>query len=136
MRPEPTSWNLSTEERTHILGSVQRVGRDKAIGYLPLYTIRDIMGLDVEDLVVEAKSRALSALVFGPAECCIKSGALYVFDQQSLAALLTASIGALISGGWPTEPDGFVRAVAADWVEPEHPVMPVIRKAFGEPITG
>ncbi|GAA0575212.1 hypothetical protein GCM10009416_12300 [Craurococcus roseus] len=132
--PEPENWNLSTDERERVLGSLRRVGRDKGIGYLPLYTIRDVLSLDVADLAAEVESRALSALVLGPAECCIKSGALYVFDHQRLAALLAIYSETVASSGWPTEPDSFVRAIAAHWVGPEDSILPVIRKAFGETV--
>jgi hypothetical protein len=116
-----------------ILDSVRRVGPDKPVGYLPLYTIRDVLGLQVDVLSTEAQAEGLSALRLDPEECCIESGVLYVFDGERLAALLASEAETLASRGWPAEPEGFVRALAAEWVEPDDPVLPIIRRAFGHP---
>lgn len=118
------------------MGDHRRIGREKRIGHLPLHTIRDLLRPSAEDLAAEAASRGLSAAVLDTAECCIESGALYVFHRQELAALLVDAAAALDEAGWPAEPDGFVRAVAAEWLEPGHPVLPVVREAFGDHAAG
>jgi hypothetical protein len=135
-RCKATCWSASPDERARILGSLRRVGRDKAVGHLPLHTIRDLPGLSVEDLAAEATPKGLSSLLCDSAGCCIKSGAFYVFDRRRLAALLAGAPDALIGCGWPAEPDGFVRALAAEWLEPNHPVIPLVCEAFGDRIAG
>ena len=62
--------------RSTILSSLTQVGPAKPIGYLPLYTIRDILQMDPYALAQDAKTRGLSSTLFGPNQCCIKSGAL------------------------------------------------------------
>lgn len=69
-------------------------------------------------------------------ECCTKSGALYVFDRQELATLPADAAAAPDGAGRPAEPDGFVRAAAADWLGPGHPVLPIVRRAFGDAAAG
>jgi hypothetical protein len=75
-------------ERSGILRSVAQIGPAKPIGYLPLYTIRDILKMEPHALAQDSAAKGLSAALFGPAQCCIKSGALYLFDRQSLELLL------------------------------------------------
>jgi hypothetical protein len=124
------AWTLSAEERADLLDHLWSVGRDRAVGYLSLYTVRDLLGLKVREVRAEAASRDLVALRLGPSQCRIKSGAFYVYDRERLAALLADASAAIAGAGWPVEPDGFVRALAAEWVEAGHPVLPVIRRAF------
>lgn len=133
MRSERVTWPLPADERDRVLwDDLWRVGPEKSMGYLPLYTVRSVLGVDAETLAAEAASRRLSALLLGSCECCIKSGALYVFDRRGLAALLASASDVLTSAGWPVTPEAFARAVASDWVEPDDPVLPVVRRAFGD----
>lgn len=113
-----------------------RVGREKRIGYLPLYTVRDPPRLSAEGLAAEAAPRGLSAAILDAAECRIESGALCVFHRQELATPLADAAAALNRVEWPAEPDGFVRAIAAEWPEPGHPVLPVVREASGDHAAG
>jgi hypothetical protein len=73
---------------TAILSSLTQVGPAKSIGYLPLDTIRNILQMDARALADEAEANGQSVMLLGPERCCIKSGALYVFDKQSLETLL------------------------------------------------
>ncbi|KFC74788.1 hypothetical protein FG93_00967 [Bosea sp. LC85] len=121
---------ISDEQRASSLSDLERVGCGKIIGYLPLQTVRIFLGLKVKDVVHTASSRGVSAISIGPKDCCIKSGALFVYDRTQLAALLEASTMALEQSNFPGEPELFVRAIARDWLEADHPVMPIIRAAF------
>lgn len=60
------------QQRTTILNSLSRVGPAKPLGYLPLYTIRDVLQTEPEELARDAKARGLSAALFEPDYCCIK----------------------------------------------------------------
>lgn len=114
--------DLSGEaERQSLLSSLTQVRPKKPVGYLPLYTLRDIAKADPGRIAVDARARGLAAAQFGPAECCIKSGALYM-----------GSVGTLTAAGTPTNPDMFVAYIAAVWIEPDHPAYPLVAKAFGE----
>jgi hypothetical protein len=119
-------------EGNSILRGVAQIGPAKPVGYLPLHTIRDILRIEPRVLAQDGAAKGLSAVLFGPTQCCIKSGALYLFDRQSLELLLQSSRPILSASRWPLDPDQFVRRIAREWIEPGHPVVPVIRRAFGE----
>jgi hypothetical protein len=112
--------------------SLTVVGPNKAIGYLPLYTIIDILGADPEDLIAEAHVQGLSTIVLGPEQCCIKSGALYVYDSATLEQLLKTSADLVQTNALSIEPELFVKQIAATWFESTEPVYSVIKAAFGE----
>jgi hypothetical protein len=119
-------------QRSAIQSSLTRVGPAKPIGYLPLDTIRDVLQTDPHALAHEAEANGLSAALLGPDQCCIRSGALYVFHRQSLEALLQSSSSILSASRWPLDPDRFVARIACEWIDPAHPVAAVIRRTFGE----
>jgi hypothetical protein len=125
---------FTQEEQERVLRSLNRVGPDKAIAYLPLYTIRDILHLAPEALIAEAISRNLAAVAIGPDRSCIQSGALYVYHREALAQRLRKSAAMLTSHQLAIDPDRFVQQIAATWFEREHPVYPVIAASFGDPI--
>ncbi len=116
---------LVGEERERILRSLTTVGPNKAIGYLPLYTISKFLGVPEDILIADAISRDLAAVSLDPAACCIYSGAVYIYDRGALGRRLSASVHTLTSCGMATEPDGFVLQVAATWFEPSHMAYPV-----------
>jgi hypothetical protein len=122
-------------ERSAILRNLTQVGPPKPIGYLPLHTIRNILQMDPCALAHDAKANGLSVALFGPDQCCIKSGALYVFDRQSLETLIRSSRSILSASGWPLDPDQFVARIAREWIDHAHSVAPVIKRAFGEETT-
>jgi hypothetical protein len=124
--------DLTPEIRRDILSSLDRVGHDKIIGYLPLRTITKVLRLDVEKLMTEVYAKALTAKKFGRKQCCIKSGALYVYDKPRLNRLLQANSSVVLAGGWPCDADAFVGALARDWLDADHPLMPIVREAFAD----
>jgi hypothetical protein len=124
-------WELDDEERNRILRSLILIGPKKAVGYLPLYTIEGL-GLRSEDIQTECASKDLVAVELGSTVCCIQSGALYVYDRSALEKLLNSSSANLKANDWPTDPDAFVRAIAMTWMEADHTIMPLIRKAFAD----
>jgi hypothetical protein len=125
---------LPTEERDQILTSLTSVGANKPVGYLPLYTVRVVLEACEDLLIAEARSRGLDAVSLGPEKCCIKSGAVYVFDRHALRELLSASAHTLKRCRVATEPDEFVLQIAAIWFEPSHAAYPIIAAAFGRPV--
>jgi hypothetical protein len=123
---------LSEAARIELLRSLTEVGARKSVGYLPLYTIRDFVRRDAADVAADAVARGLVATLFGPKECCIKSGALYVYDREALARLLQARSEVLVREKLPLDPEPFLAHIAAVWFEPDHPAHPVIAAAFGD----
>ena len=125
--PEP-----SETERKALLRSLTKVGPTKPVGYLPLYTIEEFVQLTPEAVAAAATARGLATAQFGPAACCIKSGALYVYDREALADLLQESADAIAAAGLPSDPDRFVAHIATVWFDMAHPAYPLIARVFGE----
>jgi hypothetical protein len=102
------------------------------MGYLPLRTLEKHLSMDIGDVVTSLEGRGLKAKTFSPDECSINAGALYVYDPVALQNVLNGALVALERSGWPVVAESFVDQVAKSWVEPDHPVYPVIRQAFGD----
>ena len=126
-RPAP-----SEDERRFLLRSLTDVGVSKPIGYLPLYTIKDFVQLSPETVAAAATARGLATAQFGAQECCIKSGALYVYHRAALANLLQAQADTVVAAGIPLDPDRFVAHIAAVWFDVEHPAHTIIKAAFAD----
>jgi hypothetical protein len=88
--------------------------------------------MDPQALAQEAEGNGLGAALFGPDQCCIRSGALYIFHRRSLEQLIELSRSVLLASGWPVDADHFVARIAREWTDHAHPVAPVIKRAFGE----
>lgn len=115
-----------------LLRSLNRVGPAKPVGYLPLNTVKDLVNVEV--VMANAAARGLAAAQFGPENCCIRSGALYVYDRQALRRLLRNHADLLAAANMPLDPDHFIARIAAVWLEPSHPVHSIIAQAFGDAI--
>jgi hypothetical protein len=122
----------SEKERQSIFGNLAAVGSGKSLGYLPIATLRKHLDLDEDEIVSSFERRGLKAKTFQAHECCIKSGAIYVFDPVGLQRVLNAASDILKDSSWPVVAEAFVNKVAKIWVDPSHPVYAVIRRAFGE----
>ena len=122
---------LSPDQKA-ILSSLTGVGPSKPIGYLPLYTVRDFLKIDPQALVESVVMEGLSATLFEASDCCIKSGALYVYDSHALQQVLNASRSVLSQHGWPIDSEGFVARVAGEWIEEPTALLDVIDRAFGD----
>ncbi|WP_147283772.1 hypothetical protein [Bosea caraganae] len=127
---------LSDERKASILESLMGVGPSKPIGYLPLCTIQDVLGVPVAVLLKQMMPRGILALKLNSKECCIKSGALYFYDPVALENLLRVASDDLKQCGWPRTPAEFVKHIAANWYESDHPLIGLIRMAFGEDKNG
>jgi hypothetical protein len=125
-----TIW--SEQDRQQIFGSLDTVGNAKPLGYLPLRTVEKHLSMNICDVVSSFEGRGLKAKAFSPDECCINTGALYVYDPVALQSVLNGAQAVLERNGWPVVAESFVDCVAKSWIEPSHPVHPVIRQAFGD----
>lgn len=123
---------MAPDVPSYVIESLTLVGPAKAVGYLPLRTVTQVLGLNVGDVIAQALARGLGAISIGPHHCCIKSGALYVFDSVALEAVLRVGAATLEQVNAPTDPEMFVRFIARDWFVPDHPIMPIIRAAFAD----
>jgi hypothetical protein len=122
----------SENERRALLRSLMEVGPSKPVGYLPLHTIEELVQLTPEAVAAASAACGLATAQFGPDACCIKSGALYVYDREVLAALLEETADAVRAAGLPLDPDRFVVHIASVWFEKDHPSYPIIATAFGD----
>lgn len=119
-------------EAEWLLRSLSKVGPNKPVGYLPLYTLTAVAQLAPESIAADAVARGLAAVRFGPEECCIQSGAIYIYDRVALSMLLRRHADTLAAEGVPSDPDHFVAHIAATWLEPSQAVYPIIAAAFGD----
>ena len=75
-------------KKSEILGDLYDVGKTKALGYLPLETIREY-GDSIENILDYANKNYLKSVLLNyPEECDILSGALYLFDEAMLLKFL------------------------------------------------
>jgi hypothetical protein len=128
----PPTLEPDEDKRKTLLRNLTVVGSTKLVGYLPLYTIRDFVKLPPETIAADAIARGLVAAQFGPDTCCIKSGALYVYDREALAKFLQTQADAVSVAGLPNDPDCFVARIAAVWYAEDHPACWIIPRAFGD----
>jgi hypothetical protein len=122
----------SEQDRQRIFGNLTDVGNAKSLGYLPLATLEKHLAIDVTEAADLFEKRGLKTRVFLANECCINSGALYVYDPSALQSILNAASDALERNKWPIVAALFVDRVAKNWVEQDHPVYAVIQQAFGD----
>jgi hypothetical protein len=64
------------------------------------------------------------------ADCAMRAGALYAYDEQALAALLQQRAHILKENGWPAEPEAFVRKLAIEWAAEKTPLFDTIADTF------
>jgi 8-oxo-dGTP pyrophosphatase MutT (NUDIX family) len=115
-----------------ILSEHVAVGRAKPVSYLPIATIETVLRMDVQAYVRCVERTGAACLVFQEAETCIKSGAIYAFSESDLEAVLSRSGALLGAHDWPRTPSAFIARIARDWLALDHPLMPVIKAAFGD----
>ena len=123
--------NLS-EYVQETLSTHLHVGRKKPMSYLPIYTIERVIGITISEYRSMAEKLGKQCVVFSADESCIKSGAVYVYCRTALHDILESNRDLLISRGWPTAPGEFIKRIASEWLCPEDPILPVVKRAFGE----
>jgi hypothetical protein len=123
---------LPRDEARRILEIHLNLGPKKPVSYLPLRTIEEIIGLTVPEYVSLIAKSGNKAIVFSPGRCCINSGAVYAYNYLYLSDVLHDDVDTLSKNGWPSDPDTFIVRIAREWVDTGHPVMPIIKKSFGD----
>ena len=119
------------QTRQLVFGSLAAVGNAKPVGYLPLATLEKHLAMDVTEVADSFAKHGLKTRVFLANECCINSGALYVYDPSALQSVLNAASDVLERNKWPISAELFVDRLAKFWIEESNPVYPVIQRAFG-----
>ena len=103
----------------------------KLVSYLPIATIEGILKLSASEYQAISNGAGKQSAIYEASDCCIKSGAVYVFDESALAELLAAEAEKLTALGWPAQAMPFIAAIAKDWVEADHPLHAFIAGVFG-----
>lgn len=116
----------------HILERHLNVGRDKPISYLPIATITQVIGIEISTYTSMLEESGNEFSVFTQEECCINSGAVFAYSRRDLNNVLRKYHDVLTRNAWPTDPNAFVRRLASEWLDDASPILPVVRKAFGE----
>lgn len=112
--------------------SLQRVGPEKPLGYLPLDTIRYYNQEDPEVLRQQAIDKGLYAKVFDEEESKIASGALYIADIHSLQSLLDSNKTTLSTYGWPGKAEDFIEQVTKETAPAKTKLFDLIADAFAD----
>jgi hypothetical protein len=84
------------------------------------------------DFAAAGSRRGLHAVILDADSTCIHSGAVYLYSASDLEALLLRNRCLLEQNGWPDDCEAFVARIAAEWLQPDHPIAPVIHAAFGD----
>jgi hypothetical protein len=108
------------------------LGREKAVSYLPIETIEMAIGVSLQTYVALIENAGNRCALLAPENCCIRSGAVYAYRVDALEELLNEHSAILSRHGWPLNSDSFVTRLAADWLDESDPVLPVVRRVFGE----
>jgi hypothetical protein len=120
------------EEAQAILERHINLGKEKAVSYLPINTIEKVLGLKIEDYKSLIECRGHECAVFSADSCCIKSGAVFAYSRDDLDAILKNHCNVLSKNEWPVSPTGFVQRIASEWLDDDNPILPIVKKAFGE----
>lgn len=104
----------------------------KPVSYLPIGTIEKFLGLSVDDYIRTAQERGHSAVVTAADRSPIKSGTVHLFDRAALQRILDQSSDALELANFPVLAADFVVAIGQNWLSSDHPIIHVVRQAFGD----
>src|SRR5262245_528162 len=115
-----------------ILEAHLSVGPHKPVSYLPIRTVENVLGLTVPTYMSLIEKSGNKAAVFEKSQCCINSGAVYAYSDRDLRNILKANQAALVRHGWPATPGRFIRKISSRWLDFDDPVMPVVKKVFGD----
>ena len=94
-----------------IMQDIWAVGEDKPMGYLPVSTITEICGKDIDEVRAACLENGLKTNLLSEEECHVGGGALYAYDAESLQALLDEHRDILEKNAWPTSADDFALKV-------------------------
>lgn len=126
--------NIQSDQWSNdIFSSLLDVGINKPVGYLPLSTIVMYGGKKARlELIDWAISNGLKYGVFMRGHTA--SGALYIWDENSLNAMLNKYKDILIEAGVPTEAEEYVRYIEHTHVsEKKYPnAYTVVGKTFND----
>lgn len=114
------------------------LGAHKSVSYLPLKALR-LNGIPLDDYVDVAERRQLGIILIdgkdswlGSSEGWDGGGVVYTFCRSELDKLMERHRSVLTDNHWPVDSEAFICKLATAFLEADHPVMPVVRDAFGD----
>jgi hypothetical protein len=128
----PSAPEIDRATRARVLSSLEEVGKTKAVGYLPLQTISNVLRESIDELVARFSRRGLDVKIFGERETCIKSGAMFVYHPGMVKQLVETHKAALLQKHWALAPDEVISEISREWFEPSDPIMPFIRDLYND----
>ena len=120
------------DESKRMLATHLKLGREKAVSYLPIKTVEKAIGVSIPTYIAMIEHSGNHHVIFSSADCCIDSGAVYAFHAGALEEILYNNRSILSENGWPIDSNNFIRKIASHWLDQDDPVMPVIKRAFGD----
>lgn len=132
MFSRPSSLN---DDARRIIEDHLNLGCHKAVSYLPIATVEKVLKMDVREYERLIEGRGNNAAIFTADTSCIKSGAIYAFCRSALDRILQENKDILMEQGWPITAHAFVGRIASQWVDDQSPILPIIRRAFGDSMT-
>jgi hypothetical protein len=122
-----------SSEEDLIQSDLYAVGKNKPLGYLPLQTIMEDHGYP-QKLKADLERGGRKCIMMGYGECRVREGALYVYDEDALRGLLAKpdNKGTLDDAGWPSDPEAFVRKVAAQHTGQRCRLFDLVADAFAD----
>lgn len=121
---------LTAEDKDEIMRSLTSVGISKAVGYLPLNTIINVLGYNVDILKSHFISSGLEVNIMNENECCIYSGAFFVYDEIMVRFIATEHSLLLKQMNFNSDPIEIIRLISSFWYEIDDPIMQLIDKLY------
>jgi len=126
-----------TKTKKVYFDDLQKVGKDKPLGYLPLDTIRGLNHEDPLEVMRKAKEKDLYAEILqndGPDSLISGDGWLFVADLNALGELLEKNADILNEYGWSRDPKEFIKRITTSrgLAFPKTKLFDLIADAYGD----
>lgn len=114
------------------LNDLDLVWENKPIWYLPISTLVELCGVNLEDKKNELESKWLVVIIFkNPEETQVRSWAFYVYHYDALTLLLNNNKNILEKNNRPLEAHSFVKNLKIFAEDPD--LFHLIMIAFNDP---
>jgi len=120
---------FSKEEIEGLMNDILLIGPRKPMGYLPISTLQ-MCGQDTGALIDDARINGLRAEMWGSHECMVGSGALFVWDAETVEQFIEPNGPLLVGAGWPDDHHMLVRKIATQNVAIDTPLHELIDALF------
>jgi len=106
-------FNKKPSDNNYVVEDLLTIGKDKPLGYLPLDTIKGrkfggYRGI-IKDIISWSESKGYNHKVCGPSN--VASGAIYIYDRESLTIYLDRYKKILVDANIPVTPDEYVNYI-------------------------